>query len=151
MAESTQKTDTRETATAVPQMIGIKFMDGAQTVLHAQAEFLSDMEETVVSTLRAQQEALQKVLNLVSEARSGTMADQLKLQMAVSEQCFNSGLALWRDTATKLSQQTLKRFEMGRKTASETVEETSRAGWGVVDKAATATKNAARRSAEAAE
>ncbi len=151
MAESTQKTDTRDTQTVLPHMIGTKFIDSAETVLHAQAEFLSDMEETVVSTLRAQQEALQKVLELVSEARSGgTLADQMKLQMAVSEHCFNTGLALWRETATKLSQQTLKRFDAGRKSATEAAQETSRAGWGVVDKAATTTKNAARRAAEAA-
>lgn len=150
MAE-THKTDTRDTQTMLPHIIGTKFIDGAETVLQAQAEFLSDMEDTLVSTLRAQQETLQKVLDLVGEAKSGgTLADQMKLQMAVSEHCFNSGLALWRETATKLSQQTLKRFEATHKAATEGADDTRRAGWGVVDKAANATKASARRAAEAA-
>lgn len=153
MAE-THKTENRDTqnATVLPHVIGTKLIDGAESVLQAQVEFLSDMEETLVSTLRAQQETVQKVLDLVSEARSGgTLADQIKLQMAVSEQCFNSGLALWRDTATKMSQHTLRRFEATRKAATETATETSRAGWGVVDKAANTAKSTARRAAEAAE
>jgi hypothetical protein len=131
-------------------MIGTKFIDGAETVLQAQAEFLFDVEDTLVSTLRVQQETLQKVLDLMGEARNGgTLADQIKLQMAVSEHCFNSGLALWRDTATKLSQHTLKRFETSGKVMTDTADETRRAGWGVVEKTAATAKSAARRAAAA--
>ncbi|HEY1721281.1 MAG TPA: hypothetical protein VGG27_08545 [Magnetospirillaceae bacterium] len=150
MAE-TQKTDARDAQTMLPHVIGTKFIDSAETVLHAQAELLSDMEDTLLGTLRAQQESLQKILDLVGEARSGgTLADQLKLHMAVSEHCFNTGLAFWRDTTAKLSQQTLKRFEATRKSATDAADETRRAGWGVVDKAASTAKSTTRRAAEAA-
>jgi hypothetical protein len=153
MAE-TQKSEAHSTQSQamLPHVIGVKFIDGAETILQAQAEFLADMEETMLGTLHAQQEALQKVIGLIEEARNGgTMADQIRLQLAVSEQCFNSGLALWRDTATKLSQHTLKRFDATRKAAAETAEDSRRAGWGVVDKAASSAKSTARRAAEAAE
>jgi hypothetical protein len=120
-------------------------------MLHAQADLLADMEDTLIGTMRAQQEALQKLLELVTEARNGgTIADQVKMQLAVSEHCVNSSMALWRDTATKLSQQALKRLDANRKTMAEAADETRRAGWGMVDKAAATAKTASRRAAEAA-
>ncbi len=150
MAETTHKSDAHETHAALPMFFGTKMIDNAESVVHAQVELLSDMEETLVGTLRAQQQALQKVLDLMSEARgSSSLADQIKMQLAVSEYCFNSGMALWRDTAAKLSERTLKRIEAGRKVAAEAVDDARPTGWGVVEKGHQS-KSGARRAAEAA-
>jgi hypothetical protein len=153
MAETTHKTDAHEMHSALPQLFGTKMIDNAESMLHAQVELLSDMEETLVGTLRAQQQALQKVLDLIGESRGGnTLADQIKLQLAVSEHCFNSGMALWRDTAARMSERTLKRIEAGRRMAGDVAnaaDDTRQAGWGVVEKTAQQTKSS-RRSAEAA-
>lgn len=151
MAETTHKAEAHETQTVLPMLFGNKLIENAETVVHAQVDFLSDMEETVLGTLRAQQQALQKVLDLIGEARANTsLADQFKLQLAVSEHFFTSGMALWRDTAARVSERTLKRIDAGRKMAgeaAESAEETRRAGWGVVEKSQS---KSSRRSAEAA-
>ena len=155
MAETATTATIHEMPIGLSHLFGAKMIDNAETAVHAQVEFLSDIEETMMATLRTQQQALQKVLDLIGEARGGnSFADQIKFQLAMSEHCLTTGLALWRDTAARMSEQTLKRIEAGRKAATDMAsagEESRKAGWNVVEKTAQHAKSSARRAQSAAE
>ena len=154
MADTTQKSDTLETQAALPRLFSTRFIDSAESMLQAQVDLLAEMEEALVGALRAQQQALQKVLDVVAEARGGnSLADQVKLQLAVSEQCFNTGVTLWRDMAIRFSERTLNRIEAGRKMAAEAAnssEETPQPGSAAAEKSSSSSKGARRNAAEAA-
>jgi hypothetical protein len=155
MAETNHKStgsNGHETHATLPKLFNAALAEGAESLLNAQASLLADIEETVVASLRTQQETLRKVLDLMEEARNGgTMADHLKMQLAASEHCVNNGLSLWRDTTSKWSERALKRFESGQKTALAVADEERKSALSMVEKSATSMKGAARRaSAEAA-
>jgi len=103
---------------STPFQISESLIEHTQSFLESQAELLGDVEQTMVASLHRQRDSVNRVLGIMDDLRHArSLTDQVKMQLAASQECLTSGLNLWTDATALLSHSAMKRLQSGARTA----------------------------------